>query len=237
MLLSNIFFPRTCPFCGGYISDRQIRVDHIEWICTDCWRRLPRTEQDRLRENSTETALTGGKSACKQALHLERAAAWLFFEKEHPIQQVIHRMKYADRPELAYWMGRQAVLDWQDETFFDGIDLIIPMPLHPKRLRERGYNQAEYIARGISELTGIPVDTTHVTRLRNTPKQALQDGEGRKTNVAEAFGVNHPEQLYHKHILVVDDLITTGETMKACLQAMKRFRGAAFSVFALCKAR
>ena len=111
------------------------------------------------------------------------------------------------------------------------------MPLHPKRLRERGYNQSEYIARGISDLTGIPVDTTHVTRARNTPKQALQDGEGRKTNVADAFAVNHPEQLYHKHILLVDDLITTGETVKACLHAMRVIRGAKFSVFALCKAR
>ena len=111
------------------------------------------------------------------------------------------------------------------------------MPLHPKRLRERGYNQAEYIARGISEITGIPIDTTHVTRIRNTPQQALQDGEERKTNVANAFAVNHPEEMRHKHILVVDDLITTGETMRSCLAAMKRFRGATFSVFALCKAR
>ena len=199
---------------------------------------MPRTEQDILRENSTETTFTDGMSERKQKMRLERAAAYLFYEKDHPIQRVIHRMKYADQPELGFWMARQAVLDWQGDTdFFDEIDLIIPMPLHPKRLRERGYNQSEYIARGISEITGIPVDTTHVTRVRNTPKQALQDGEGRRTNVADAFAVNQPEQLYNKHILVVDDLITTGETMKACLKAMKRFRGARFSVFALCKAR
>ena len=182
-------------------------------------------------------SLTDGKTAHKKTLHLHRAGAYLFFEKEHPIQQVIHRMKYADEPELGFWMGRQAVLDWRDETFFEGIDVIIPMPLHPKRMRERGYNQSEYIARGISEITGIPVDTTHVTRVRNTPKQALQDSEGRKTNVADAFAINHPEQMYHKHILVVDDLITTGETMKACLNTMRAFRGATITVFALCKAR
>ena len=180
-----------------------------------------------MRQNSTEDLFPG----------IERAAAYLFYEKDHTIQQVIHRMKYADQPELGYWMGRQAVLDWRDEAFFDGIDLIISMPLHPRRMRERGYNQSEYIARGISEITGIPVDTTHVTRVRYTPKQALQDGEERKTNVAGAFEVNHPEQLYHKHLLVVDDLITTGETMKACLHAMRVCRGARISVFALCRAR
>jgi ComF family protein len=235
--LFDILYPRTCPFCGRYISDRQIDEMHIEWICVDCWLHLPRTEQDYLRENSTETTLTDGIVSRQHAMHLERAWAYLHYEKGHPIQQVIHRMKYSDQPELGYWLARQAVLDTEHEEFFDGIDVIIPMPLHPKRMRERGYNQAEYIARGLSEITGIPMDTTHVMRVRNTPKQALQDGEGRRTNVAEAFAVNHPEQMYRKHILVVDDLITTGETVKSCLHAMKRFRGARFSVFALCKAR
>lgn len=209
----------------------------MDWICPDCWYRLPRTEQDLKAENSTETALTEGKTVIKKALHLNRAGAYLFYEKEHPIQQVIHLMKYRDEPEWGIYLGRQAVLGWRDERFFDEIDVILPVPLHPKRLRERGYNQSEYIARGINEITGIPIDTTHLTRTRNTPKQALQDGEGRKTNVAGAFAVNHPEQLYHQRILVVDDLITTGETMRSCLQAMRAFRGAKISVFALCKAR
>ena len=215
-------------------------MEHIDWICKDCLRRLPRTEQDITADNGTEMALLSdgsSLSAARKTMHLQRAWAYLFFEKEHPIQHVIHRMKYADEPELGYRLAQQAVLSCRDENFFDEIDVIIPMPLHEKRLRERGYNQSEYIARGISDLTGIPVDTTHVTRARNTPKQALQDGEGRKTNVANAFAVNHPEQLYHKHILLVDDLITTGETVKACLRAMRVIRGAKFSVFALCKAR
>ena len=232
MLLSSlldILCPRTCPSCGGYSNG----------ICEKCLCELPRTEQATLPLNSTETALVGKtySSAIKKAMYLERAAAYLFFEKEHPMQQVIHKMKYADQPLIGYQLGRQAALEMQYADFFDGIDVIIPIPLHPKRLRERGYNQSEYIARGISEVTGIPMDTTHVMRIRNTPQQAQQSGEGRKHNVAEAFAVNHPEQMYHKHILIVDDLITTGETMRSCLKAMKLFRGATFSVFALCKAR
>ena len=209
------------------MSDEQVRSEHIEWICPECWVRLPRTEQDRLRDNSTEELFP----------KVEQAAAYLFFEKNHPIQHLIHRMKYADQPELGWWMGRQAVLDWNNEAFFEDIDLLIPMPLHPRRMRERGYNQSEYIARGISEITGIPVDTTHVKRVRNTPKQALQDGEERKTNVAQAFEVIHPEELRDKHLMVVDDLITTGETMRECLKTMRKIKGAKFTVFALCKAR
>lgn len=231
--------------CQAYISEAEEEDEHIEWICTDCWKRLPRTEQDIIRENSTETALAA-TVAEKKAMRLVRAGAFLFYQKKHPVQDLVHRMKYADEPELGYWLARQAVLDMKDEHFFDGIDVIIPMPLHPKRLRERGYNQSEYIARGVSAITGIPVDTTHVTRCRNTPKQAqitATDGEGqakvtelRNANVADAFAVNHPEQMYHKHILLVDDLVTTGATVRACLRAMRAFRGAEFSVFALCKA-
>jgi ComF family protein len=240
MDLSVLFYPKTCPFCGKYISDYQVRVEHTDWICMDCFRKLPRTEQDLTADNSTEMALLDGASslsAARKTMHLVHAWAFLHYEKQHLIRHVIHRMKYSDQPELGYWMGWQAVMSCRNEDLFDGIDVIIPMPLHPKRLRERGYNQSEYIARGISEVTGIPIDTTHVQRIRNTPKQALQDGEGRKTNVAGAFAVNHPEQMYHKHILVVDDLVTTGETVKACLHAMRAFRGARFSVFALCKAQ
>ena len=216
--------------CGGY----------SDGLCEVCFRSLPRTEQAELRGNSMEQALIGDvydSVAAQKAMHLVRGAAFLFYEKDHPVQQAIHKMKYADQPMIGYQFGRMAALEMQYADFFDGIDIIVPIPLHPIRLRERGYNQAEYISRGISEVTGIPIDTTHVTRERNTPKQALQRGDERKQNVNNAFAVNHPEQFYHKHILVVDDLVTTGETMRSCLKAMKRFRGAKFSVFALCKAR
>ena len=198
---------------------------------------LPRTEQAEVRQNITEMAL-------KDVRHMDKAAAFLFYEKDHPVQRLVHEMKYGDQPQIGLQLGRQAAIEFQYAEFFEGIDLIVPIPLHPKRERERGYNQSEYIARGISEITGIPVDTTHVTRIRNTSKQALIKGEGvaakavemRKANVADAFAVNHPEQLYGKHIMVVDDLITTGETMRSCIKAMRRVRGATFTVFALCKA-
>ncbi len=191
---------------------------------------MPRTEQDVLRQNETEEALADEK-------RLDKAAAYLFYDKGHSVQYLIHKMKYGGQPEWGGGMARQAVRDCDNESFFEDIDLIVPMPLHPKRLRERGYNQSEYIARGISEITGIPIDTTHVVRVVNTPKQALQEGEERKKNVANAFEVINPRELANKHIMVVDDLITTGETMKACLKAMHSIKGVKFTVFALCKAR
>ena len=215
--------------CGRYIDAPKELLDkeHERLFCTDCIRKLPRTEHAVLRANSVEEAFV-------KIPHFEKGAAFLYYEKNHPIRLVMHQMKYADQPMIAYCLAQEAAREFICTDFFDEIDVIIPVPLHKKRLRSRGYNQAEYIARALGSITGITVDTTHVKRVRNTPKQALQDKEGRKTNVADAFEVNHPEQMYHKHILVVDDLITTGETIKACIKAM---RGARFSVFALCKPR
>lgn len=205
-------------------------------LCDSCLSSLPRTEQALMRQNGTELAI-GPTTAQRKILHLDHAAAFLFYEKDHPIREMVHSMKYRSYPQIGLFLGRQAAIEFGCTDFFDGIDLIIPVPLHPIRMRSRGYNQSEYIARGISAITRIPVDTTHVARIRNTPKQALQRGEERRNNVAEAFEVNHPEQMYHKHILLVDDLVTTGETVKACMRAMRTFRGAKISVFALCKAQ
>lgn len=233
--LLELIYPGICAMCGGYIG-----LSKEDVLCHRCLQSLPRTEQAANRQNATESAVLGEPNDIvlqARVNHLERAAAFLFFEKEHPIQIAIHKMKYADQPLIGYFLGKQAAMEMQYAGFFDGIDVIIPIPLHPERLRERGYNQSEYIARGISRIIGAEVDTTHITRIKNTPKQALQTGENRKKNVEDAFEVNHPEQLYHKHILVVDDLITTGETMHSCLKAMKLFRGARFTVFALCKAK
>lgn len=231
--LLSLFFPKCCAMCEEYIGEEE------NILCRQCLTALPRTEQAAIQDNNTEMALWGeahSRAEAKRIHHLERAVAFMFFEKDHPVRDMVHLMKYGDQPMIGYELGRQAAMELLYADFFDSIDVIVPMPLHPKRMRERGYNQSEYIAKGISSITHIPIDTTHVTRIKNTPKQALQSGENRKMNVADAFAVNHPEQMYHKHILVVDDLITTGETMKACLQAMKSFRGATFSVFALCKA-
>lgn len=210
--------------CGCLLED-----EHIT-LCAECMRRLPRTEQAVLRGNQTEMLFT-------DLPRFQRAASFLFFDKGADVQHLIHKIKFHEQPQIAYDLAAEAAADFLQAGFFDDIDYIVPIPLHPHRLRERGYNQSEWIARALSEATCIPVDTTHVLRVRDNPQQALKKAKDRAANVEGVFSVNHPEDFYHKHILIVDDLITTGSTVRACIKAMKVCRDARFSVFALGKAR
>lgn len=220
---TELFFPHTCCMCGNKLIVGKV-------LCDECLLSLPRTEQFLLRGNSTEEFFASEP-------RFEEAAAFLFFDKESPIQQVVHAFKYREQPQLAYHLATIAAQEFLETDFFETIDVIIPVPLHSKRFRTRGYNQSEYIARGLGDVTGIPVDTTHVCRVVNNSQQALLPKQHRDQNVAGIFQVNHPEEMYRKHILLVDDLITTGATIRSMMDAMKPFRGSKYSVFALCRPR
>jgi len=222
--LLSVLFPSRCALCGRFVEDEKSA------ICADCISTLPRTEQASLPQNSTEQLF-------RDMPHILSAGAFLFYDHDSMLRRAVHQMKYGERPEVAYELSRLATKEFMPFEFFDGIDVIVPVPLHPKRFRERGYNQSEWIARGLSEVTGIPMDTTHLLRAVNNPKQALLQSKQRADNVSHIFAVSHPEELYHKHILLVDDIITTGSTIRSCLQTMTAFRGSCFSIFALGKAR
>ncbi len=199
-------------------------------ICKECLDSLERTEQFALRDNLTEDLFAQNKQ-------FERAAAFCFYDKHDTVSNLIQKAKYSRQPEINLFLAHLAAQDGLLSDFFDDVDVIIPIPLHPRRYRKRGYNQSDYIAQGLSDVLHIPIDTTHVARIRNNPQQALTIGKERERNVENIFEVNHPEEMYRKHILIVDDVITTGSTIRSCMDAMSAFRGARFSVFALAKAR
>ena len=223
--MKDLFFPRCCPLCGHMIAGSEV-------FCADCIKHLPRTEQANHRANMTETLFNHEQK-------FVRGAAFLFFEKEAPIQNAIHQMKYgmfAD-PYIGYALACEAAVEFMQSDFFDGIDVLMPVPLHPKRLRERGFNQAEWICMALSEVTCIPMDTTHLIRVLNNKHQAQTAGQKRTDNVKNIFAVNHPEDLYDKHVLLVDDVITTGATLQACINVLRPIRKCRFSVFGIGKTR
>ncbi|MCQ2345392.1 MAG: ComF family protein [Paludibacteraceae bacterium] len=219
----DLLFPLCCPICGKVLEQEN------ECICRDCLKLLPRTDQAVLRDNLTEDLFVDEPQFC-------RGASFLFYHKGKEIQHLLHLLKYGDYPQIGYELGRQAAYEYMQTDFFEDIKVIMPVPLHPNRLKKRGYNQSEWIARGLGDVLGIPVDTSHLTREVNNKKQALQKGIGREQNVAGIFAVNHPEELYHTHILLVDDIITTGSTLRSCMQTMRAFKGSKVSVFAIARA-
>ena len=221
--LLSVIFPTFCPVCNKKLTNTQ------DEICKDCLSLLPRTNEVAIRGNMTEDKF-------QDIPNFIQGAAWLQFSKNNEVSALIHKFKYKGHPQIGYNLAREAVKEFVPWDFFNTIDVIIPVPLHPNRLRERGFNQSEWIARGLSDETSIPCDINHLKRIVDNVHQANLVGLERTQNVSDIFLVNHPEELYRKHILLVDDVITTGATLRSCIMATVPIRGCQISVFALTKA-
>lgn len=227
----ELFYPSLCVICHR-------GVDTYNTLCPDCLNKLPRTEHQILRGNKVEMLFDEINRRPRKhwdTPRFMRAGAWLHYSDE--VATLIHAAKFHERPELAMFLGRQAAKEWQESGFFDEIDLLVPVPIHPRRLSERGYNQSEYICRGMADILNLPVDTTTLQRVRNTPKQSQLTDAERLTNVERAFHIAQPECWHKKNILLVDDVITTGATIRNCIKEITPIRTCRISVFSLSTAR
>lgn len=210
-----------------------IYPEPIAWRSPSDWealmKRLPHTEQMSIEGNVTEDVLRHKR--------LVRAAAFLWYQHGSEVQQLILRGKFglSAEPLILERLSKEAVGEMLMTDFAESIDLIVPIPLHPKRYRERGFNQAELIARVLSRQLNIPMDTTLLSRVRDNKHQANLSAKERAHNAEHIFALRYPEQLYHKHILLVDDVITTGSTIRAAMDSLQRARDCKVSVFALAK--
>ena len=149
------------------------------------------------------------------------------------MQQLIHELKYNDNKEIGFRLGRMAGQNYRQAILSDLPDLILPVPLHPKKKKKRGYNQSEWIARGINSVLKLPVDTNSLCRIRANETQTKKPIYDRWLNVQEIFSVANPEALEGKHILLIDDVITTGSTLSACAEALLTVPGVQVSVLAV----
>lgn len=217
--LYHLVWPRQCPMCN-----RVLRMDE-EHICDRCLPRLPKTEEGWHRDNRLECLFSDDNK-------FDHGAAYCFYPKEHTFRQAIQAMKFNSQPELGAFLGRMAAEEWKDTGFFDGIDCLMPLPLHWKRYIRRGYNQAEWIARGISEVTGIPIDTTHMKRTENNSQQSRKSMDERR-QLGQIFSVNQPEELRGKHVLLIDDVVTSGSTMHRAMDVLHPIYKCRYSIFSL----
>ena len=205
--VAGLFFRRTCMVCGSTLLDGE------RDICTACAYMMPMTDFATSADNALFRRFWG-------IVPVERAAALIYFIHGSDWQRAIHGFKYRDKWRWAYVMGRRLGAALRDGGLFADVDTVIPVPLHRGRLLHRGYNQSEYIARGVAEELGAELDCRTLYRRRNNPSQTLLDEHEKRENVRDLFGVRHGSHLNGRHVLIVDDVITSGETITSCVEAI-----------------
>jgi ComF family protein len=164
---------------------------------------------------------------------IEKAAAFSFYTRGSRIRKLVHNLKYKGITEIGHEMGRIYAISLKSSGFFKDIDIIVPVPLHPSKQRRRGYNQSEYISSGISEVAGLPVDLKSLKRISVSDTQTRRSRYERWINVEGIFGVTDSMALKGKHILLVDDVITTGSTIESCAAELLKIEDVKVSVVAL----
>lgn len=216
----SLLFPRICYGCGNHL----VRNEYL--ICTECHAAIPRTNYHLSDSNPVEQLFWG---RCQ----VKRAAAFSFYNKGSRIRRLIHNLKYKGIRELGPELGSIYGSLLRSSDFLSGIDFIIPVPLHQSRKRSRGYNQSEAIAEGLSQATGIPVEKKVLMRASSSQTQTKRSRYDRWTNVQGIFQVINPELIRNRHILLVDDVITTGSTIEACVNELLMSEGVKVSVVSL----
>ena len=216
----SLLFPRLCYACGNHL----LRNESL--ICTGCFVSIPRTNYHLQTENPVAQLFWG---RCM----IEKAAAFSFYSRGSRIRNLIHKLKYSGIKEIGYELGRIYAVPLKDSGFTAGIDLIIPVPLHPSKKRIRGFNQSEYISAGVSDVTGLPVDTDSLIRILQSATQTNRSRYERWKNVEGIFRVADARAIRGKHILLVDDVITTGSTIESCVNELLKVEEVKVSVIAL----
>ena len=201
--LINLFFPKVCYGCTGFLSDNEA------YICTDCRHQLPLTNFHNNPENMVHKTLYG-------RVQLENATALLHFSKKGIVQRLLHNLKYRGYEEIGLFLGQWLAEDLRQLPNFLKIDAVVAVPLHKSKLRKRGYNQVDKFGRALAEALQAEYNTTTLIKTKNSKTQVFKDRLRRSFMIEANFTVVDSHSLKGKHILLVDDIITTGATIEAC---------------------
>lgn len=196
--------------CGG--CDEPL-VKGERHLCFSCRIGLPYTNFELIKENPVEKIFYG-------RVHLEFATAMLYFSKKEKVQNIMHNIKYNENIELANYIGRLIAERLHNIPALEDVSVLMPVPLHHHKLNLRGYNQSEKIAQGINKILQKEISVKNLIRTENTDTQTKKNRTERWENVKNAFEIKKPELLQNKHILLIDDVITTGATLEACAQTL-----------------
>ena len=215
----QFFFPDLCVACKQ-ILNRQEKV-----LCTHCLYHMPRTEFHKDPENPVSQLFWG-------RVKIEHAGSFFYFNKGSAYQPLIHKLKYGGRSDIGIEMGKAFGAELRKSPFAIA-DMIIPVPLHPKKLKIRGYNQSEMIAKGLSMSLKLPVSNEILIRSESTDTQTRKSRFERFRNVEGKFLVASEELLEGKHVILADDVVTTGSTLESCAIAILGAKNTKVSILTL----
>lgn len=216
----SLIFPRLCVGCGRYL------VKGEEYICFHCLVGMPRTNFHLEEGNPLEQIFWG-------RVTIEKATSWFYFQKGSEYQRFLHHLKYKSLYGIGVEMGRNFAAELREIDYFKEVDMIVPVPLHPKKERQRGYNQSQAIAEGISGVLAIPIERNGLFRRNYSESQTRKGRFERWENVSELFGLKREGYFAGKHVLLVDDVVTTGSTLEACAHKILECKGAKVSLATL----
>jgi len=219
--LLDLISPRLCVVCGHRLTASE------ETICSKCNLHLPRTDFHLNAYQNEMAKLFWGQ------IPIERATAFFYYESHSETANVIYELKYKNHPEIGEIIGRMIAKEIEGAGFFDGIDGIIPIPLARKRQRQRGYNQSMEIARGVSAITSLPILEKCVGRTVFEGSQTHKGRWERHENVETVFQLIQPEAVRGRHLLLIDDVVTTGATIIACVKELLQAGDVKVSVLSL----
>lgn len=215
--LTNLLFPVTCPGCDSLL----LQAETI--VCTTCRHSMPFTQHHADAHNETAKKFYG-------RLHLEHASALVYFHKEGIVQELIHNLKYRKQQQVGKLMGEWYAPSLRDVVALQTVTDVIPVPLHPKKLRERGYNQVTEFGKAVAKGMGVHYNERILVRTNYTKTQTRKNRELRAGIINTAFDVKYSDADAGKHFLLVDDVITTGATLEACGKLLLQIPGAKVSI-------
>ncbi|WP_293312110.1 ComF family protein [Pedobacter sp. UBA5917] len=218
--LVGLLFPSLCNACGVTLY----HSEHL--ICTKCLYDLPFTDYHQHAENRVAKQLWG-------RVPLNAAMAMLYFRKAAKVQNLIHNLKYNGRTDVGVLLGNMLGERLKTSVIYQDVDLIIPVPLHHKKYKHRGYNQCTFIAEGIAHEMEIEFSEEILIRNKATESQTKKSRYNRYENMQHIFGINNASYIIGKHILLVDDVITTGATLEACTDELLKNGASKVSIAAL----
>jgi len=212
-----LIYPDICMACGNPL------YRHEKCICSLCLHHLPQTDFHLNKDNPVSRMFWG-------RVNLESATSFLYYNKGGKVQQLIHQLKYKNQKQLGIYMGALYGKILKNSGFFDNLDTVVPVPLHPKKKRQRGYNQSDLIAEGMAGAMKVNVDKNTLFRSISSQTQTKKSRYSRYQNVSTVFNIKNNHLLGGKHILLVDDVITTGSTIESCVNALQQIPGLKVSV-------